>query len=38
MHEGPPDPCDDDLAPIRGIVVALSVMLPIYGILIWLVW
>lgn len=35
MHEGPPDPCDDDLAPIRGIVVALCIVIPFY---LWLWW
>lgn len=38
MTMGPPDPGDDDLAPLRGIVVALSVTLPFYGFIIWLFW
>ena len=33
-----PEQPDDDLAPLRGIVVALSVMLPIYAFILWMVW
>lgn len=30
MHIGPPDPGEDDLAPLRGIVVGLCIVIPFY--------
>jgi hypothetical protein len=37
MHIGPPDPAEDDLAPLRGIVVALCIVIPFYVFVILLV-
>ena len=33
-----PEQPDDDLAPIRGIVVGLCIVVPFYGFIIWLFW
>ena len=38
MTAGPPDPGEDELAPLRGIVVALCIVVPFYGFIIWLFW
>lgn len=38
MSEGPPDPGEDDLTPLRGIVVGLCIVIPFYILLVKALW